>query len=454
MRRALERYARDFFAIIVLAVVSIIVLGFIFVQQGVVLPNWVPVIGSERFELKAEFQTAQAVTPGQGQTVNVAGVKVGEISGVDLEDGVAVVSMNVEPKYASLIHGDASALLRPRTGLQDMTVEIDPGTERTEIADGATITLADSAPNVNLDQILASLDGDTRAYLKLLLAGGAEAFGKGRDNNRDQRLASVLRRLEPTTRDLARINGVLAKRRENLRRVITNFKLVAEELGRNDGQLTDFVSSSSSALGAFADQEQAIRGTLQGLPGALKETRRALSASDAFSNQLTPALQRLIPSADALAPALRATRPLFEQTTPSIRDQIRPFTEQAKGPVRDLRQAAGPLKSASQDLGGGLTELNLLLNALSYNPPGQEEGYLFYLAWLNHNTNSLFTVQDGQGPMRRALIQLSCQTGLLADGVTATRPFLKTSQDITRVPLSGEICPLDNSTLPGTGAGG
>ena len=41
----------------------------------------------------AEFSNAQAVTPGQGQTVTVAGVKVGEIGGVRLENGLAVLEL-------------------------------------------------------------------------------------------------------------------------------------------------------------------------------------------------------------------------------------------------------------------------------------------------------------------------------------------------------------------------
>ena len=43
-----------------------------------------PVVGKDFFVVKAELSTAQAVTPGQGQTVNIAGVQVGEISKVEL----------------------------------------------------------------------------------------------------------------------------------------------------------------------------------------------------------------------------------------------------------------------------------------------------------------------------------------------------------------------------------
>ena len=47
---------------------------------------------------------------------------------MSLESGRAVVTMQVDNKYAALIHPDATLLLRPRTGLQDMTIEVDPGT--------------------------------------------------------------------------------------------------------------------------------------------------------------------------------------------------------------------------------------------------------------------------------------------------------------------------------------
>ena len=51
-------------------------------HQRLTLPGWVPLIGQDFYVIKAELATAQAVTPGQGQTVNIAGVKVGEIKSV------------------------------------------------------------------------------------------------------------------------------------------------------------------------------------------------------------------------------------------------------------------------------------------------------------------------------------------------------------------------------------
>ena len=346
--------------------------------------------------------------------MNLSGVEIGDVTDVELEDGVAVVTMQVDPEFAQLIHPDASALLRPRTGLQDMTIELDAGTEHGEIPEGFTIPLANSEPNINLDQILASLDGDTRAYLRLLLAGGAQAFGT---TQKSQDFAQVLRRLDPTVRDIAKINGAIAKRRNNLRRVITNFKLIAEELAKSDTNLTGFVDSQNAVFGAFAESEAKLRETLRGAarrPAARPAARSNASAT--LSGELRPALTDLLPQAQgarsgaagdpAVLPQDRAVDP---RPDPSVH---------AEGRTRSSATSAAPpkpLEESSSQLPGSFTELNQLVNALAYNPSGSGEGYLFYLSWLNHNTNTEFLTQDGLGPIRRSVLTYTCFASQLAD---------------------------------------
>src|SRR6185436_15733359 len=117
--------------------------------------------------LNAALSTAQAVTPGQGQTVRVSGVKVGEIGGVKLQDGKAIVQMDIDPDYKTLIHTDASALLRPKTGLKDMFLEDSPGSHSAPaVKDGFTIPVQNTLPDVNPDEIYGALDADTRQYLR------------------------------------------------------------------------------------------------------------------------------------------------------------------------------------------------------------------------------------------------------------------------------------------------
>src|SRR5262245_56270240 len=298
MRRAIREHLSDFIAVVALLVVGLAVTGYVLSQQQQPYPSWVPFLGDERFELKAELSTAQAVTPGQGQTVNISGVEAGDISKVELEGGKAVVTMLVEPKYAELIKSDATILLRPRTGLQDMTMEVDPGTDGEPIEEGATIPLSQTEPNVNPDQILASLDRDTRDYLQLLLAAGGQGLG-----GRGKELSAGLRRFEPFGRDFAAINGLLEERRESISRSITAFGELSQALARSDVRLAEWVSAQKEALAGFANQSDALRESLEEFPPTLAATRQGLASSDKFSTVLEPAATSLIPAARAFAPA-------------------------------------------------------------------------------------------------------------------------------------------------------
>jgi phospholipid/cholesterol/gamma-HCH transport system substrate-binding protein len=435
MRRAIREHLRDFVAIGVLLVLALVTTGVILASQTTIIPSWIPLLGEERFELKAEFSSAQAVTPGQGQTVTIAGIDVGQVSGSELESGRAIVTMQIDNKYAGLIHPDATLLLRPRTGLQDMTIEVDPGTGGQEVDEGSTLPLANSQPNVQPDQILASLDGDTRSFLQLLLQAASEGLG-----DRGRQLAAGLKRFEPFARDLARINGALAKRRENIKRSITNFGLLSRELGQRDTRLAEFVRSSNDVLASFARQQANLRSLLRELPGTLSETRRALVSGDRFAKVLGPGSRRLIPAAQALGPALRQVRPLFRNTVGPIRDQIRPFARDVQKPLRQVKRLGEPLANTSVELSKSFRELNKFFNALAYNPPGSaDEGYLFWASWLNHDTNALWFTQDAGGPLRHGMVLLSCQGASAADFAAAGDMDLATLSQLSRVPTSAEI---------------
>jgi phospholipid/cholesterol/gamma-HCH transport system substrate-binding protein len=344
VKTAIRKHVKDFIAVIALFLISGAVASVILSNQRLTLPSWVPAIGKDFFELDAEMTTAQAVTPGQGQTVTIAGVEVGEISKVTLDDGKGIVSMRLENRY-SRVYRDAFALLRPKTGLKDMVVELTPGTpEAGRLKEGDRISVSQTAPDVNLDEILAQLDSDSRDYLRLLLNGAAEGLdGNGRN------LANAIRRFEPLARDSRKVFEGLEDRRENIKRVIHNLSLLMEELGASDDQLASFVQSQNAVFKSFADQDAALRDALGELPGALGETNTALAKGEDLANELGPTLQALRPGARALGPTLTELRPFLRDSLPIIRDELRPFTRGdagGQGPAardaRPRRRLAGP----------------------------------------------------------------------------------------------------------------
>ncbi len=452
MRLAIQKYSRDSVAIVLLVLLAAAVGGYILAQQRLHLPGWVPFFGRDFYTLKADFSTAQAVTPGQGQTVDIAGVGVGEITKVELVGGHAVVTMKIKPKYAQ-IYPDATMLLRPKTGLKDMTVELNPGSSKAgpKLPDGAAVPVSATQPDINLDEILKGLDADSRDYLRLLLAGA----GRGLKGNGRQ-LAQAFRRLNPTGRDLDRIASKVAERRTNLRRLVHNFQLLAAALGGKDRQLAELVGSSDRLFRDLAAQDANLRATIALLPGTLGATRKNLTKVDRLARTLGPTLQHLRPAVRALGPALRQTRPFLRATTPIIRNQIRPFTRVAQPTIRILRPAARDLADLTPRLTRSTSVVNYLLNELAYNPPGNgvgKEGYLFWVSWANHDANSVFATQDAHGPIRRGLFLVSCSTLGTIFQLTQVNPELRTVFDLLGAP-DRSICPNPSGPSGGAAARG
>ena len=347
LMRALRANAVAAGALIGIVLLASLVGGYILANQRLNPPGWVPVVGESFYNLRVELDTGQGILPGQGQAVNVSGVRVGDIASVDLVDGKAVATLNIEEKYGERVYPDATLLLRPKTGLKDMVLELDPGTAESgkALESGTLVENSSTQTDVNVADFLASLDGDTRDYLKLLLAGGGQALGDG--GGRD--LANTFRRFAPLSRDAAKASRLVAQRRVKLRRVISNFSKIATTLGEHDQQLARFVNASSSVFGRFANQNQNLGSTIELLPAALRSGNQALAKVTRLGNVAAPTLTELQPAVKALGPALEELQPFFRNTVAPIRDQLRPFSREARRRPRRWRRrrATSPTRPAS-----------------------------------------------------------------------------------------------------------
>jgi phospholipid/cholesterol/gamma-HCH transport system substrate-binding protein len=436
MRRAIRKYARDSAAIVVLVAIAVVVGVYLLHEERLRFP----LFQSQPFTLRAEFSTAQAVTPGQGQTVRVSGVRIGDISGVGLKGDRAVVSMAVDPQFKGLVHTDATALLRPKTGLKDMFVEIDPGSRRAPVARaGFTIPLANTLPDVNPDEILAALDQDTRDYLQLLVQGAGEGLRGGGPTLQD-----VFARFRPTHRDLAKVTTLVGRRHQNLAHLIHSLSLLDGELATRGPQIRTLVRAASRTFGAIASEQANLGAAVHALPGALRQTTVALGKVQAFADVLHPTAVALGPVATSLTAANGALAPFLRETTPIVANQIRPFVRSARPVVRQLTPAAQALALAVPDLTGVFTVLNHLFNMLAFNPDSgarydasKDGTYLFWLAWLGHNGDAVFASADANGPFR-ALTQTTTCTTLKA--LVTQQPLLPFLGNLAGVLSNPALC--------------
>lgn len=434
---AIRKHYKDFLAVIGLIVIACAVSVYILGNQRFRFP----IVQDKPFVLKAEFQTAQAVIAGQGQTVRVSGVRIGDIGAVELKDGRAIVRMDIDKKYKDLVHTDATALLRPKTGLKDMFIQLEPGSDSAPVAkENWTIPVDSTTPDVNPDEILSSLDADTRDYLRLLISD----LGRGLDG-RSGDLRDLFRRFEPTHRDLAAVNGAIAERRTNLRRLITSLNQLNGELASHDDDLAGLVTSSSAVLRSFASQEQNISAAVSELPSTLQQTTASLGQVQQFADVLGPTVEKLRPAARALDPANKAVEPFAKEATPLLANDIRPFVREARPLVRDLRPASVRLADASPGLTRTFTQLNNFFNLLAYNPNGREgpenaarqEGYLFWLAWAQHMAIQLFSTSDANGVFRPVTISAPCAT---IENTIKDQPELEFLEMLTPVLTDSKAC--------------
>jgi hypothetical protein len=93
-------------------------------------------------------------------------------------------------------------------------------------------------------------------------------------------------------------------------------------------------------------------------------------------------------------------------------------------------------------------EINRLGNMAAYNPRGAEapgtngrdEGYLYWAAWLGHNSNLVFDSQDANGLFRRIYLTASCDNIL---NILSSSPLAPIISGFNLAALTGAtgVCP-------------
>jgi phospholipid/cholesterol/gamma-HCH transport system substrate-binding protein len=176
------------------------------------------------------------------------------------------------------------------------------------------------------------------------------------------------------------------------------------------------VQNASRSFGALAAERENVAATVRELPSTLRTGTATLQQVERTARAGSPASEALQPTFRALRRANEATRPFAEEAAPRIREDIRPFVRAARPLVRELKAPAGDVAKAAPDLTRTFRVLNRFFNMLAHNPRGKEgptvqgrdEGYLFWLAWVAHQTNNLFSTADAHGPGRAISIGGAC----------------------------------------------
>ncbi|AJE87259.1 Mammalian cell entry related domain protein [Streptomyces albus] len=379
--RTEPKLGRHVAVITALAVLASGVGGYILNHQRLSWP-W-----DKSFTFYATFQQAPGVSPGHGQEVRIAGVHVGEIESVGVDDhGDARLKLSIDTEHE--VHKNATVVLRPKSQLNEMYVELNPGTrEAGRIKSNGVLPVRNSKAPVQIDQVLSHLDTNTRSALTTLLqqsdtalAGAPEQLPEGL-NATDK----VVKRLKPVV-------TALQTRRTSLRKLVTALSQVSTAVGDDDGRLTRLINSLEKTLTAVGAHKGDLGSSLSKLPGVTRQLKEATTAVQSLSDQLDPTLDGLDGASDSLPNALKKAKKTADKLDETV-DNGNPAVDKALPVVRNLRPFAKDLDAALPDLRASTKRLDEDTAALVPS--------LVDLGPFLINTRSLTSYRDGNGGILR-----------------------------------------------------
>jgi phospholipid/cholesterol/gamma-HCH transport system substrate-binding protein len=252
------------------------------------------------FEVKAVFESAANIR--LDSPVRIAGVEVGEVTKVEHmgDSNLSVVTMRVNDNGLP-IHRDATLKIRPRLFLEgNFFVDMTSGTPGAPtIDDGDTIPVTQTSYAVQLDQVLTSLQADTRKDLQKLLEGLGTGLtrkpGAADDLTQDpdvhgktagEALNKSLTYGPGATKGAAQVNtAFLGREQHDLSKLIAGLQKALGGLSQNEEQLKDFFTNFNITMEALASQQNSLSDAVRLLGPTLE---RAQNYFANFSEALPP----------------------------------------------------------------------------------------------------------------------------------------------------------------------
>jgi virulence factor Mce-like protein len=295
------------------------------------------------YHITAYFRNANNIQP--NAVVRIAGVEVGAVKSVspaDPKTHAAKVELEIQDKGLPL-HKDAQMKVRPRIFLEgNMFVDVQPGTPDSPILkSGGSIPVSQTASPVQFEEVLRTLQRDTRTDLQTLL----KEFAKGLDGGGAQAFNHSIQYWTPAYKYSSLANDAsLGQQPHDLSKLVRAQAKVAGSLTHNEQALGDLVTNLNTTFAAFASQDQNLRATIPALDNVLKVGNPALASI----NDALPSVRRF--AHDAL-PAAKSSLPTIEQSMPFVTQARRLVRKsELRGLVADLRPTIPALAKLNANL--------------------------------------------------------------------------------------------------------
>lgn len=323
----------------------------------------------DQVEVVAVFEDASPLV--SGNVVKAAGVDVGTVSDIELENGRAHVVLELERAVLPL-HEDVKATITTQDLLGERFVSLDRGSpDAPEMKEPMVINDDHTERVVALQDVLNSVDTPTSVALASLVTEAGEGL-KGRGKAVDRAIAALGPAMTQT-RDLA---AILAEQNQLLTSLVDNVQPVAASLGKDHGRNLDhLVDSATTSLSAVAAEREHVRSSLERLPQTMSSARKTLAQLAGVAGSATDTLASLRPVTDDLGDISGELQRFADAADPALAslpkvlDRADELLAKAKPVVRVLRPTAQdlvPTAAAANQLSSGAVSGQNLTNLMEF----------------------------------------------------------------------------------------
>ena len=286
---------------------------------------------SERYQLTMTLDNAsQLVT---GNEIKAGGKSVGKINEIELNDSSQVkIKFTISDSKLEPLHEGTTMIVRSTSlsGIANRYVALQPGpNDAPEIPNGGSIPVDDAQSEVDLDEVLNTLDPGLVADLQTGVRRSADIFDAqdedGHDTNRTDKKAiadanAALLALNPALSQGSLTVRELLRDERLLERFVVDSADFVSQVAEPREDLEQLSGNALSALGAVAQENEALDSILAQFPPTLRKTNTSLVNLRATLDDLRPAIAEARPTAPRLSGFLTRLRPVARDARPLIAD--------------------------------------------------------------------------------------------------------------------------------------
>lgn len=356
-----------------------------------------------------------------GSSVMAAGVPIGKVVGVVVNGDQAQVTLELDSGPHPL-HRGATVTVRYKTLLEETFIQVQDG-PGAEVPSGGQLPAGAGKPDVELNDVLSSLDQPTRQAF----ASAIRMLGLGTQGSA-QSISAALTGLGELGRQGKSALDALAAQSGQLRQLTSDAATLVAALDTRQGEIVQLINAADQVTQVTANDSGDIQSVMRQLPGLLSAAQSASSALTTLSGALAPVAQNLAAAAPDLSTALQQL-PRTAADLRALLPSLDGVLTAAPPTLTRVPAVAGAAERLIPHVRAALGDLDPML---AYLGPYAKD----FAGWFANNNDAF--------------------GALLPDGNYAVRlqPVIN-EQSVAGLPLNTNLVPLLNRTnpYPGPNAG-